>query len=317
MMKSTVKFLLTLAGSSLMAASSAVAADAAKPAKHVTLEDVGGGRTVVIPKWDNGFFVRFEIPDGSTTPTVYLQDANGKDLTAAVVSIPDAVENSIADVAVSPQGGLAVAGGASWRDGQASGYILFLSPAGKRLQLVRTAPFSPRRICFSPDGSVWALGWELDAGGRELPEYNILRHYGRDGVVIRSAIPRSLFSLPGHAGPVSQSYLSVSGDHVGVYVSKSKEWIEVSSTTGAMLRRWAGLSLGPNSAVIGAFMTDSGSAYINSENRQTQVRTVHKLDRINGTWADVKNVSKRVVGTDRESVLELFAHSQIRWVMPD
>ncbi len=316
-MKLLCRIVTSAAAASVLLTTSAIAEELAKPEREIKLDDVGGGRLVVIPKWDNGFFVRFEIPDGGTTPAVYLQDADGKDLTKAVVSMPDAVENALSDVAVSPQGELAVAGGASWPGGRGTGYILFLDKTGKALQLLRTAPFSPLRICFGADGTVWAIGWELDASGMELAEYNILRHYGRDGKVIHSAIPRSLFSLPGHLGPVSQSYLTASGDRIGIYSDRTREWIEVSATTGALVRRWAGPDLGPKSRVVGAFLTNSGFAYVSAENRDTQVRTALKLDRYTGTWADVKNISHRIVGTDGESVLELFAHSQIRWVMPD
>ena len=316
-MKPLAKLLTTLAGLCALPAASAIAQVAPEPAKQIRLDDVGGGRKVVIPKWENGFFVRFEIPDGGTTPTVYVQDADGKNVTTAVESIPDSVENGLSDAAVSPRGEVAVAGGASWSDGRTTAFIQFISNAGKALQLIRTSPFSARRICFSADGTLWALGYELDSGGMELADYNILRHYGRDGVMIHSAIPRNSFSLPGHSNPVSESYLATSGDRVGIYSNKSKEWIEVSSTTGAVVRRWAGLTLGPKSGVIGAFLTSSGFAYISAENRETQVRTVHKLDRSTGTWADVKNINHRIIGTDRESVLELFAHSEVRWVRPE
>ncbi len=316
-MKPLAKLFTTFAGLCALLAASATAQVAPEPPKQIRLDDVGGGRIVVIPKWENGFFVRFEIPDGGTTPAVYVQDADGKNVTTAVVAMPGAVENGLSDAAVSPRGEVAVAGGASWSDGRTTTFIQFISNAGKALQLIRTSPFTARRICFSADGTLWALGYELDSGGMELADYNILRHYGRDGVLIHSAIPRKSFFLPGHANPVSESYLATSGDRVGIYSNKSKEWIEVSSTTGAVVRRWAGLTLGPKSGVIGAFLTSSGFAYISAENRETQVRTAHKLDRSTGTWADVKNISHRIIGTDRESVLELFAHSEVRWVTPE
>lgn len=316
-MKPFARLLTTLTGLCALLAASATAQVATEPGKQITLDDVGAGRVVVIPKWENGFFVRFEIPDGVTTPAVYVQDADGKELAKAVVSIPDAVENGLSDAAVSPQGEVAVAGGASWADGRATAFILFISKAGKALQLVRTSPFSARRICFSADGTLWALGYELDSGGMEIADYNILRHYGRDGVMIHSAIPRNSFPLPGHSNPVSESYLATSGDRVGIYSDRAKEWIEVATATGAVVGRWAGLTFRPKSRVIGASITRSGFVYISAENRETQARTVHKLVRSTGAWADIHNISHRIIGTDRDSVLELFAHSEVRWVRPE
>ena len=320
-MKLLARLITGVAGScallATLLATSAIAQQAAEPGKQIRLDDVSGGRLVVIPKWENGFFVSFEIPDGGTTPAVYVQGSDGRQLTKAIVSLPDAVENGLIDAAVSPQGEVAVTGAASWANGRATAYFMFISKAGKMLQLVRTSPFSARRICFSADGTLWALGYELDDGGMEQASYNLLKHYGRDGVLIKSALPRNSFSLPGHSNPISQSFLATSGDLVGVYSNSTKEWIEVSSTTGDVVRRWAGLALGPKSFVIGAFLTSSGFAYVSAENRETQVRTVHQLDRSTGTWLAVNNVSHRIIGTDRESVLELFARSEIRWVRPE
>lgn len=316
-MKLLATLSITAAASCALLATSAIAQQSAEPGKQIRLDDVGGGKVVVIPKWDHGVFVRFEIPDGSTTPAVHVQDSDGQQLMTAIVSMPDAVETQLVDAAVSSQREVAVTGSAKLSNGTASSFIMFISKAGKMLQLVPTLPFTAHRICFSPDGTIWALGFELDESGNEQANYNLLRHYGRDGVMINSALPRNNFSLPGHSNPVSPSFLTAGGDLVGIYSDTAKEWIEVSSATGAVVRRWAGPALGPNGKVIGAFLTSVGVAYVSSENRKTQVRTAQKLDRSTGTWADVKNISHRIIGADREFLLELAARSEIRWVRPE
>ena len=169
-MRLLARLLTGVAGSWALLATPAAAQVAVGFEKQISLEDVSGGRIVVVPKWEHGYFISFDIPDGGTSPAVYVQDADGKHLMTATVSIPDSAETGLSDAAVSPQGDVAVSGGASIADGRATAFIIFISKAGKTFQMVRTSPFTARRLCFNPDGTLWALGWELDDGGMEKTE---------------------------------------------------------------------------------------------------------------------------------------------------
>ncbi len=321
-MKSLARLLIIVAGAWALLADSAAAQGTLESGKQISLKDVSDGKVVVIPKWENGYFVSFDFPDGAAVPTVYLQDANGNLLTKAVVSIPDSVETVLYDAAVSAQGIVAISGSANAADGRGTGFIMYLSKAGKALQLVRTWPFTPRRLCFSANGNLWVLGFEFDDDRMEKPDYKLLRQYGRDGVMINSALPRHILSVPVHPEPVSQSFLSTFGDRVGVYINRGKEWVEVSSASGEVVGRWAGLPGAPKSWVIGAFFTGSGSVYVSDEDRgsvaaQYGTRTAHRLDKANGTWVDVKNISRRIIGMDGDSVVVSSGANEIRSVRPE
>jgi hypothetical protein len=95
----------------------------AQAAKEITLERVNNGREIVVPEWQHGSFVSFAVPDGGPTQHVYVHDRNGSLIVNSAVSIPEATRVDIADAALSPDGEIAVSGGAQSRDGRVSPFI--------------------------------------------------------------------------------------------------------------------------------------------------------------------------------------------------
>jgi hypothetical protein len=283
----------------LIAMNSAGAQALTATGKAVLLDKTGAGRAVVAPKWENGYFITFDIPDGGAAPSLYALDRSGKQVLSAPVVIPDSVETGLTDATVSQQGEFAIAGGATDAHGRSTAFIAFVDAKGTMRRLVRTSPFTPRRICFARDGTLWAVGWELDENGREKAAYDVLRQYGTDGVLMKSALPCvSLASSNRRSSPVSQSYLAASGSTVGIYSVSTDEWIEVASSTGAILGRWKGPNRGNDVRVRGAAVTGSGSVYVTSETRGTVRFAVYKLVRDSGAWQPVNGASGRIVGVD-------------------
>ncbi len=273
------------------------------------------GRQVVLPKWENGYLATFDLPGETLSPSIYLHSADGKQLFEFGVSIPASVETTITDVAVSSAREVAVAGGAATSDGRHSGFIAYSGMKAGSISVVRTWPFVPRRICFGIDGTLWALGWELDATGTEHVAYDVLRQYGRDGKLLKSALPRNILSVARSAGIVQESQLASSGKAVGIYSEQTNEWLEVSIETGLLVGRWPGRS-GPDCRVRSVGRTTSGVVYLTCESRdKSRQRTTHKLEPSTHLWRPAGfGLGGRIIGTDGENVVLWNSQQEVEWI---
>ncbi len=304
-----MKRMLASSGLAMFAMVSGLAQSLPSPAP-VQVSTPANGHEVVLPKWENGFFASFDAPGDSLSPLVYVHDRNGKALFDFAVTVPESVDTGITDLAVAPSGQIAVAGGGAVADGRNSGFIAFFGTKGEARFMVRTSPFLARRIRFANDGSLWALGWELSADGAERPVYDMLRQYGPDGKLMRSAMPRSIFRAPG-SSILQQSYLAVFGDSAGVYSHKTNEWIVLSAKTGQIVERWTGLSGEKDMVVRALGVTASGSVFLTCDSGES--RAIHKLDPSSKSWKPVAGMGGRIIGTSGEQLVLRTQGGDIVW----
>ncbi len=198
-------------------------------AQRVLVE--GSSQTTTRPKWEHGFLARFDFP----TATVVIVDRGGRVVLRSRLWPDQANQVRIRDVAVSPRGSFAATFSALSVDGAPGAFIGFFDASGKPAKLVRTTPAAALRICFLDDGTLWALVRMHDDQFNELPEYDMLRHYSADGVLIGTALPRQ--TVAAKEFPGEQGSLVASHDRVGLYLNGSKTWVDL-SYSGQVLGRW-------------------------------------------------------------------------------
>jgi hypothetical protein len=72
-------------------------------------------------------------------------------------------------------------------------------------------PFAPRRLAFSSDGSLWALGKVHDDKYDDAPNYDMLRQYDSDGILVKTVLPNT--AVPG-SPPASTGVLRLQKDPI-------------------------------------------------------------------------------------------------------
>ncbi len=233
-----------------------------------------------IPKWQNGFVIAYD--NETVPPHVFLFDRSGRIAVDAPISIPEAHQVMVMDVAVSSTGRIAVTG--SVTAGVEGTFLVFVSPNGKTEKMVRTAPFALARMSFSSDGTLWAAARYIPTPGTSEPEpdHDVIRQYGLDGSFLRSMVARS--SFPGQRHPIQLSFLCASADRVGFYSPASSEWLEIATSSGQVTGRWKVVD--NPTRVKGAAMTAAGGVYLST---QTQPRAASflKLDRAAGRFVSL------------------------------
>lgn len=155
----------------------------AAPSKSVRIPELAASNSV--PKWERGMFLYRDFD----TATLYAYDESGALLMRTPLSIEGADRVNVVDMTVSPHGGFAASGSAWSKDGAGAAFIVWLDSTGNVVRTVRTSPAAAMRVCFASDGTLWALVWVHRAGFQEATRYDVLRHYGADGVLIGSALP--------------------------------------------------------------------------------------------------------------------------------
>ncbi len=260
------------------------------------------------PKFDRGWFLVRDIDFSLMS----IYDTSDKLVRRSHFSIPGATQNSIADIAASPGGGLIVAGGAITSEGQVANFLAWLSPAGVVQRVVRVSPFIPLRICAATDGSVWAAGKQADAERwREVQNHDVLRRFDPDGRLTNSLLPRGLFGVSDHPAH-GRSTLSCGPNQIGFFSIRANEWIEVSSG-GELLGRWKGPGLGQEAKTSGIGMTADGTVYATAYSvlrpgSANPGASLFRLEKSSGRWLpvsfgavlgpDLSSHYAEIIGTD-------------------
>jgi hypothetical protein len=259
------------------------------------LERVNTTKEMISPKWQNGYFVSFDVPDGGAAPRIYVHDRAGKLIANAVVEIPNAIQTDLSDAAISQEGEIAVGGGARSSDGKASTFIAWLGKNGLVRTLVRTTPYTARRLCFADDGSLWALGFERDVTGMETWDYRALRQYSRDGAMVMSALPRSAF--PQVRGVFANPDFAISGMSPLIYTPRTNEILRVSSADGSVIERRQGPAIG-NGERVRNIVGIGTSAIIVSIRRTGGGVEVRRSANDGIGWTPIARLSSPVIGVD-------------------
>jgi hypothetical protein len=146
--------------------------------------------------------------------SVYASD--GRFNFMAPVRLPDAAVVWTYDVAVDPDGGFAVAalgGVGDIRDITKAGIVL-LDGQGIQTGSVDTGAFRTTHLATTGDGSIWALGYQPRG---VAGDYNVLRQYSRQGALLASYLPRSMFPRGlDPAGSGASGHVLASGDRIAL-----------------------------------------------------------------------------------------------------
>lgn len=237
---------------------------------------------------------RFEngrlLARGGDHRTIRTFDAKGNPEAEFALSLPDATSVSHKSVASFPDGGLAIAATAGSREGAVSSVIVFTDGRGAIERIVRTTPFTVFHLAAGPDGSLWAVGREHDAKLDEVPDYDILRQYDRQGQFLRSTLRKSSFHLQGGKWhPAYESWLSASRGKVALYCVTAGELVEVSSS-GEVIGRWGISGIPADAQITGLALTSTGAIYVSTQVRSAQQTPVYRLERGSGQFVQTRAV---------------------------
>lgn len=258
-----------------------------------TLSLSGPLRTVAMnadhtAKWERGKLLRFD----DDTSTVFALDRSGKVVTQAQIHLDQAIAGHIWDVSVSPQGTLAVALEGLSKAGAAAGFIVWLDGSGKTAKLVQL-PFGVWRVCFADDGTLWAQVIVPDRGN-ESSDYDVLRHYDSNGVLIGTAVPRLLFATKNIR--LNMSSLVASPDRIGLYEFESRTWVEV-SYVGKLLGSWKMPDV--NSKYARVYLSSSNDVYVYAQERRDGREVIAPLRRFDKAHSALEDIDTSAVNGGR------------------
>jgi len=151
-----------------------------------------------IPIWSGDALVSIEgsIP-GPHAFVVYAP--TGEVLLDAVFSVAGTQHTSVRSWARGADGSVAVCGTSFDRDGRSAPFIAMISADGASQHIIRTEPFYPHLVTVAADGSLWAVGRNLNSHRGEEgvdPNAGVLRHFDRSGRPLGAYLLRSTFKNP-------------------------------------------------------------------------------------------------------------------------
>lgn len=221
---------------------------------------------------------------------------------------------SVFDAAAMPDGSLIVASQAISTD-EKRAYILYGVDSNGQVRFrVRTNPFAITHLVATDDNHIWALGGE-PAAEITKSDYAILREYDSEGKLLRSYLPRSSFSSAlapseNHGGPDGGTRMLKLPDGVGLYISVTREWVEVDHGGSVRTKVQVG-ALGNSGFRLAAL--SSGQVYL-----QTEGHHICLLDRTNGECgSDVLGPADMLAGSDgNRLVFYSLGQSALHWFNP-
>ena len=175
-----------------------------------------------------------------------------------VLSLPDSFRFLISGIAVSFDGRIAVSGRATDRMGRISSLIVWLELDGSIIRIVRTSPFSVRDIEFTADGSLWAIGMEVESQ-MEKSVHDVVRQYDSGGRLVRSLLPRLSLST-GKPHPTEEALIVTSRNYMALISMSAKTWKLVSVEGLIVDEGFLNLPEGIN--IFRGAVTDSGRLFI-------------------------------------------------------
>ena len=270
-----------------------------------------------VPKWENGLMVLYQ--DDIQPPEVSVFNNDGRMLMKAAVTVPDAARVWIEGTAVSQTGTIAVSGPAMKNDGSVAGVIAWLRSDGTIERLVRTSPFTARRLCFTSDGTLWAAGRERSEDGRSESPHNILRRYDKNGQVIGSYLPNTDFTKYSHEATAEDSFLMSTNDTIGLYSASSRVFVEL-DYSGNAVGRWAGLVSDRTFDVTGAGMLRGGSIYVSGQRRISGSPRwgieYYTLDKQKGSWirVDGAGLVGYITGAQDDQLIVATGGTRFVWI---
>lgn len=230
------------------------------------------------------------------------------------ITLPDSFQVTLADVAVSFQGDIAVIADAMDRAGRLISSIVWLGDDGSPIRIVRTSPFAATDIGFTADGSLWASGIEKASRDEAHPSHDVVRQYNSQGQKIRSLLSKSEFSND-YWHPATDSLLATSRNYIAFVSREAKTWTLISSS--GVIVGHGNIDVPNDYEVVSGAVTDSGRIFINGRSPNEQY-TVFEIS--NGVISNIDvsrlsndNRAGHLVGSDGESLV-FFSNSNHQFI---
>jgi hypothetical protein len=217
----------------------------------------------IVPEWDGGYLLHWEFDKDPALVTMYGR--TGLKVLEVRMMPQNAAKVSVSATGATHAGGILAAGGGTMTDGSNQRFIVKTDPAGRIVQSVHTGRFTTRHVCEASDGTVWALGFDLDLHDSPDADKNVLRHYSFEKGLLGSFV--SLDSISKARDAHSQisrpggSYLGCGKDRVSVYLEPAAQYIEVDISSEKLTRWNVDMSSAVGSEAHGFAVTDEGKIF--------------------------------------------------------
>lgn len=215
----------------------------------------------IVAEWDRSYLVHREFDKDPAMVTIY--DRNGKKVLEARVVLQDAARVSLLTAGATHAGGILVAGGAIFTDGSNQRFIAKTDPAGRTVQSVHMGRFTTHHVCEAPDGTVWALGFDMDMHDSPDAGKNVLRHYSFEKGLLGAFVSLVSISKSPDSYLAIGSYLRCGKDRVSVYLGgPTAQYVEVDASTEKLTSWSVDTSSAVGSKTHGFAVTDAGKIFV-------------------------------------------------------
>jgi hypothetical protein len=221
----------------------------------------------ILPDWDRGYVIQHENKENYSpdTPMVAIYDATGTRVRQGRIWPEGAGSVRVRVTAAAQEGAILAAGWAAMKDGSIQHYVVKTDLAGNTVQTLLTGSFGTERMCEAPDGTIWAVGRDVQ-DGKVQSESGVLRHYSFAKGLLHSYLPEITVEAvpPGSKGPwfdPFHSYVRCGKDKVYLYLAFTDEYVEV-DTASSELKRWKlDTTAVPQEKASGFAVTEDGRVY--------------------------------------------------------
>ena len=259
----------------------------------------------------------FSIDGSHTSIRVDSVDSGNNTSIDLAVTLPDSFRVSLAGVAVSFEGEIAVVADAMDRDGRLTSAIAWLDDDGSPVRIVRTSPFAATDIGFTADGSLWAAGVEKISRDEAHPSHDVIRQYDAKGQQVLSLLSREQFSTDSWH-PATDSFLATSRHYIAFVSREARTWTLI--TSSGVIAGHGSINVPGDYKIVSGAVTDSGRIFINGRSPGDARRSVWEissgvLSSIDTSGLSNDKLAGHLVGSDGENLV-LFSNTshQFTWL---
>jgi hypothetical protein len=261
-----------------------------------------------VPIFDKGYMFKINTApqSGPAADSFGVWDTEGRWMYQAYFTTPDGTPASVHSPAADTDNTVIASIGYGVRGGYKGG-IAFLDPTGKQIRFVNTDRYHPMALCFAPDHSIWAAGWQRSPKGdvEDPSGYSVVHKFSSDGTLAGEFLLRSEFppGLPPAGSGIS--WIRAADDRVGMMLypgqtSENPEWVEM-DFSGNLIGRW---KLGRTGQNGGFAFTADARLFARSYNAETKKDQLLSFDRNSSSWQAVDGgVKGLLLGADRNDLV--------------